>query len=41
MVEHPENFIELAAANGADMITVHAESCVHLDRIIHAIHEQG
>ncbi|MDD3218662.1 MAG: ribulose-phosphate 3-epimerase [Lachnospiraceae bacterium] len=41
MVEHPEKFIELAAANGADMITVHAESCVHLDRIIHAIHEQG
>jgi ribulose-phosphate 3-epimerase len=37
MVEHPEEMIADFAAAGADIITVHAEACTHLDRVVHMI----
>ncbi len=37
MVEHPENYIEDFAKAGADIITVHAETCTHLDRVVSQI----
>jgi ribulose-phosphate 3-epimerase len=37
MVEHPEDMIADFAAAGADIITVHAEACTHLDRVVHMI----
>ncbi len=37
MVEHPEDMIVDFAAAGADIITVHAEACTHLDRVVHMI----
>lgn len=41
MIERPENFIPQFAAAGADLITVHAEACVHLHRVIQLIKDQG
>ncbi|MEG0805846.1 MAG: ribulose-phosphate 3-epimerase [Lachnospiraceae bacterium] len=41
MIEEPQRYIEAFAQAGADIITVHAESCRHLDRVIHQIHETG
>lgn len=41
MVVDPERYIDDFAACGADMITVHAESCRHLDGVIGQIHEKG
>ena len=41
MVEEPGRFIEDFAAAGADIITVHAEACTHLDRVIHQIKDCG
>jgi ribulose-phosphate 3-epimerase len=41
MVNRPEEWIEPFARAGADLITVHAEATVHLDRLIHRIHEAG
>lgn len=41
MVERPEQLIPAFAAAGADRITVHAEACVHLHRVIHLIKEHG
>ena len=41
MVEEPIRYIEEFARVGADIITVHAESCRHLDRTIEAIKEKG
>ena len=40
MAQEPDHLIELAGA-GADMITVHAEACTHLDRTLHLIQESG
>ena len=37
MIQEPERYIDDFAACGADLITVHAESCVHLDRVIQQI----
>jgi len=39
MVSQPELWVEPFAQAGADWITVHAESTVHLNRVIHQIHE--
>lgn len=39
MVSNPEHMIAEYVEAGADIITVHAESCVHLDRIVHLIKE--
>ncbi|GIP20319.1 ribulose-phosphate 3-epimerase [Paenibacillus sp. J22TS3] len=41
MIENPENYISAFAKAGADYITVHAEACVHLHRVIHLIKEHG
>lgn len=34
MVEEPGRYVEQMAELGADIITVHAEACTHLDRVI-------
>ena len=41
MIEHPELYVEAFASAGADMITVHQEACVHLDRQVAQIHDLG
>ena len=41
MIENPENYIADFVTAGAGMITVHAEACVHLHRVIHLIKEHG
>ena len=41
MVEEPGRYIEDVAKAGADIITVHAEACTHLDRTIDEIKEKG
>lgn len=41
MIEEPGRYIGDFADAGADLITVHAESCKHLDRTIEAIKEKG
>ncbi|HUC93414.1 MAG TPA: ribulose-phosphate 3-epimerase [Paenibacillus sp.] len=41
MIKEPERYIADFAKAGADRITVHAEACVHLHRVIHMIKEQG
>ena len=41
MVEEPSRYIKDVVEAGADIITVHAEACRHLDRTIDAIKEQG
>ncbi|MBO4294042.1 MAG: ribulose-phosphate 3-epimerase [Alphaproteobacteria bacterium] len=41
MVEYPEDFIEPFAKAGADIITVHAESTVHLDALLRKIKSFG
>ena len=37
MIVNPERYIDAFADAGADIITVHWEACVHLDRIVAAI----
>lgn len=41
MVQEPGRYIEKFAEAGADMISVHAEACTHLDRVIQQIRECG
>jgi len=41
MIMDPERYINDFADAGADIITVHAEACKHLDRTIDMIHERG
>ena len=41
MIEEPERCIEEFAKAGADLITVHAEACRHLDRTVEEIKELG
>ena len=41
MIDEPVRYIDEFAAAGADIITVHAEACKHLDRTIEAIKEKG
>ncbi len=41
MIEEPGRYISEFAAAGADLITVHAESCKHLDRTVESIKEMG
>lgn len=41
MVEEPGRYVEDMKACGADIITVHAEACAHLDRVVNQIKEQG
>lgn len=41
MVQEPDRFIKDFVEAGADMITVHAEACTHLDRTLSHIKELG
>lgn len=41
MIKQPERYINEFAECGADIITVHAEACTHLDRTIAMIKEKG
>lgn len=41
MVEEPGRYVEDVKKAGADVITVHAEACKHLDRVISQIKEAG
>lgn len=41
MAQEPAHLVKEFAQAGADMITVHAEACVHLDRTLRLIREQG
>jgi ribulose-phosphate 3-epimerase len=41
MIEEPIRYIDEFAGAGADIITVHAEACTHLDRTIDRIKENG
>jgi ribulose-phosphate 3-epimerase len=41
MIENPDNYIKDFAESGADIITVHAEACIHLDRTIQLIKSLG
>ena len=41
MIEEPARYIDDFAEAGADLITVHAESCKHLDRAVEAIKQKG
>lgn len=41
MIEKPDNYIEHFAKAGGDIITVHAEACIHLQRTIRHIKQQG
>jgi ribulose-phosphate 3-epimerase len=41
MVRDPERLIPAVAGAGADRITVHAEACPHLHRVLHQIREAG
>lgn len=41
MIEAPENLIDDFANAGAEMLTVHVETCPHLHRTVSQIHEAG
>jgi len=41
MINDPDKYIDDFVDAGADIITVHAEACTHLDRVIDKIHERG
>ncbi len=40
MIQEPDRYIDEFAAAGADILTVHAEGCAHLDRTIQKIKEK-
>ncbi|MGP1437453.1 MAG: ribulose-phosphate 3-epimerase [Treponema sp.] len=41
MVENPSDFVEVFAEAGVDFFTFHAEACIHVDRLVNAIHESN
>ncbi len=41
MVDNPDRMVPWFAEAGADLITVHAETCAHLDRTLQSIHALG
>ena len=41
MIKHPEQYINDFSDAGADIITVHAEACTHLDQIVRDIKREG
>ena len=41
MIVNPDNYIQAFRDAGADIITVHAEACTHLDRTVQAIRQTG
>lgn len=41
MVEEPGRYVQAMKESGADLLTVHAEACTHLDRTLSTIREAG
>lgn len=41
MIQEPDRYVDDFAKAGADVITVHAEACAHLDRTIRRIKDHG
>ena len=41
MIAEPERHVQQFAAAGGDIITIHAEACTHLHRVVHQIKESG
>ncbi len=41
MIEKPDRYLEAFRDVGANILTVHLEACVHLDRTLHAIRDLG
>lgn len=41
MIEHPERYVADFVKAGCDLITVHAEACKHLHRVLAQIRESG
>lgn len=41
MIEKPENYIKSFAEAGANIITVHPETCYHLHKVLTSIHDLG
>jgi ribulose-phosphate 3-epimerase len=41
MIEEPDRWVETYARAGADLITVHSEACVHLQRTLAQVREAG
>lgn len=41
MIENPDQYVADFIQAGADRITIHAEACVHLHRVIHMIKDAG
>ncbi|MBO5245671.1 MAG: ribulose-phosphate 3-epimerase [Eubacterium sp.] len=41
MIEHPERYISDFSDVGADILTIHAETCVHLDQAVRDIKREG
>ena len=41
MIEKPDKMLEVFAKAGADILTIHAEACSHLDRTLSKIKELG
>jgi ribulose-phosphate 3-epimerase len=41
MIEHPERYVGDFAKAGCDLISVHAEACTHLHRVLGQIREAG
>ena len=41
MIVHPEQYMDATARAGAMMMCVHQEAVVHLNRVVHQIHDAG
>ena len=41
MITHPEQYISDFSDAGADILTVHAETCTHLDQVVRDIKREG
>ena len=41
MIEKPDNYLETFVLAGADILTVHVETCPHLHRTLQCIHKLG
>lgn len=41
MIEEPQHYIDVFAGVGADIITVHVETCPHLHRVVQQIYNAG
>ncbi|RMG29932.1 MAG: ribulose-phosphate 3-epimerase [Bacteroidetes bacterium] len=41
MIEQPERYLEAFAEWGADVLSIHAEACIHIDRNLRRIKELG